>query len=254
MRIVGESRDYYDSARAFGQDANCVFVRSAFAKAEHVPAAECGIVPVEFGALRVGDLERRRWQYSDRISNRRGEFGFSPFVIWFAGVRHAGIRIAERRAAPGFSETVHSTAWSASALREFLVTAEAELLDSGWSLDRDLNSDNIDAWFADKGDERQRNWLAAKGVSIAVSHDLNGSAHGHRWREGRGWKFDVDGLGNLGFAKVLPPYEAFQELSMWVGGVLPNPGSPTVEIGSDVVRAEKHGFDGWSFRRKPAPR
>lgn len=51
------------------------------------------------------------------------------------------------------------------------------------------------------------------------------------------------------FYRVFDPYSAFQEISMYVGGVLlaSTPNIPTV---SDEIRAESHGFDKFSFRKE----
>lgn len=57
------------------------------------------------------------------------------------------------------------------------------------------------------------------------------------------------GLKKLGFAKAVDPYTAYQELSMWVGGVLAGESPKTVKITDDKVLIENHGFDKvFSFR------
>lgn len=53
------------------------------------------------------------------------------------------------------------------------------------------------------------------------------------------------------FNTVLDPYTAFQELSMYVGGVLPKGSNKVIDIVDDKVKAEKHGFDKHSFRKDP---
>jgi hypothetical protein len=55
-------------------------------------------------------------------------------------------------------------------------------------------------------------------------------------------------LKGLSFAKALDPYTAFQELSMWIGGVLGGNSPETVAITDDKVLAQSHGFDKHSFR------
>ncbi len=56
-------------------------------------------------------------------------------------------------------------------------------------------------------------------------------------------------LRNFDFQKIVEPYTAFQELSMWVGAQA-RPERPIVEI-SDEVRLEAHGFDKKFSFRKP---
>lgn len=56
-------------------------------------------------------------------------------------------------------------------------------------------------------------------------------------------------LKKIEFQQVKPPQVAYQELSMFISGVLGTPERPMVKI-SDVDMAAKKGFDKWSFRKK----
>lgn len=57
-------------------------------------------------------------------------------------------------------------------------------------------------------------------------------------------------LKDLEFYRIMDPYHAFQELSMWIGGVLIGPERPMITV-SNEVKIHKHGFDKWSFRKQP---
>ena len=50
------------------------------------------------------------------------------------------------------------------------------------------------------------------------------------------------------FYKIFDTYRAYQEISMFISGVLGGQSPPIVEI-SDQTRIDKHGFDEWSFRK-----
>lgn len=52
------------------------------------------------------------------------------------------------------------------------------------------------------------------------------------------------------FFKVFEAYSAYQELSMFIGGVLTTSAPKTVEI-SNEMKAAKHGFDKYSFKNPP---
>lgn len=56
-------------------------------------------------------------------------------------------------------------------------------------------------------------------------------------------------LSELRFQQVMDPYTAFQEIDMYLSGVLGQSANPMVAI-SDQDRIAKHGFDKWSFRKK----
>tara|TARA_Y100000034_G_C6908961_1_gene422781 strand:+ start:3765 stop:4601 length:837 start_codon:yes stop_codon:yes gene_type:complete len=54
-------------------------------------------------------------------------------------------------------------------------------------------------------------------------------------------------LKDLKFQSVLDPYTAYQELAMFIGGVLPQATTEMIEIANDIMR-DKKGFDEWSFK------
>jgi hypothetical protein len=90
-----------------------------------------------------------------------------------------------------------------------------------------------------------RDYMIANKVSILVE-----GWNKDYWRDNEHC-FDVNPytLKQLGFAKALDPYSAFQELSMWIGGVLGGTSPETVKIVDDKVLIENHGFDNrFSFR------
>lgn len=57
-------------------------------------------------------------------------------------------------------------------------------------------------------------------------------------------------LKELQFQKIVDPYTAFQEISMFIGGVLGNPEKEMTEL-TEKDRINQHGFDKWSFRKLP---
>ena len=58
-------------------------------------------------------------------------------------------------------------------------------------------------------------------------------------------------LKNYGFQRIMDPFTAFQEIQMFISGVLGSPEKETATI-SDVHRLEAAGFDKkWSFRKPP---
>jgi len=60
-------------------------------------------------------------------------------------------------------------------------------------------------------------------------------------------------LRELGFPKVMDPYTAFQEISMFIGGVLGNHEKEVTEL-TEKDRIQQHGFDKWSFRKMREPK
>jgi len=56
-------------------------------------------------------------------------------------------------------------------------------------------------------------------------------------------------LKDVEFFKAVNPFKAFQELSMFIGGVMGGKSPITIEV-SDKDRIAKHGFDKFSFRKE----
>lgn len=56
-----------------------------------------------------------------------------------------------------------------------------------------------------------------------------------------------------GFFQEKDPFQAYQEISMYLGGVLGSEGNDMVQLTDSEVH-QKHGFDKWSFRRMPQKR
>jgi hypothetical protein len=81
-----------------------------------------------------------------------------------------------------------------------------------------------------------REYMIANKYSILVEED-------HARGEESYLQINPIGLKQLGFAKALDPYTAFQELSMWIGGVLGGTSPEIVTIKDDKVLIEGHGFD-----------
>lgn len=52
------------------------------------------------------------------------------------------------------------------------------------------------------------------------------------------------------FFRVFDPYQAYQEISMYVGGVLNGPKNPIPEM-DNQTKIDSKGFDEWSFRKPP---
>lgn len=57
-------------------------------------------------------------------------------------------------------------------------------------------------------------------------------------------------LKKLDFQKFKDPYTTYQDIFQYVSGVLNSRENYMVKV-SDKVKAEKHGFDKWSFRKLP---
>jgi hypothetical protein len=58
-------------------------------------------------------------------------------------------------------------------------------------------------------------------------------------------------LSHYQFYKVFDSFQAFQEISMFIGGVLGQGEKEIIEV-EDKYKIEQHGFNKWSFRKEPS--
>lgn len=240
MRIVG-GRDYYDSALAFGHDAHTTYVRGqemlGVVEAEQLGISQADDLHFRPPAKGKKLLRRYHWRWG-------GEFGYGdrryrPDVVTViaCGKVYAGIRVLVAGAFDYRIQEEVNFFWRADKLESWLEEHELEAnlpprIESlaGYFQPKPLGKDALDAVV-------EQRWTLL--VWDPVDHHHDGKAV---------WKVDQPCLKAVEFYRAVPPHLLFQEIDLWVGGVLPAPGRTTVEI-SDEVRAAKHGMDKTSFRR-----
>lgn len=131
--------------------------------------------------------------------------------------------------------------WSATKLREWVAKTKnlhVEIV-RPW---RERNPSSLETFFEPLPiSDSLREWVILHKVSILIDRPA-------KFRSAREVLVNPAGLKQIGFAKALDPYTAFQVLSMWIGGVLGGTSPEIVKITDDLVLAQSHGFDKNSFR------
>lgn len=72
-------------------------------------------------------------------------------------------------------------------------------------------------------------------------------------RDGEYGTFINDKLNSYSFQKIFDPFAAYQEIEMFMGGVLGLNDPETIKI-EDKYLAKQKGFDEWSFKKMPTKR
>lgn len=248
MRFAN-GRDYYDKILAFGRDEALFFDRSQFAKARYVTGKEAGFTkgpPVSLDFR--GEMSWRK--YSSLTINRR-EYQYTPYVVWFAGERFAGVRLEIRE------NTWHVRLpeepqwfWGREAFIAHLKALHEEHFKAAFDQDAIIREESLVRLFDYVPTKADIDWMVAERVAIAISSDHHYHGEAYYGSTEAGWYLNCDGLSNMGFAKALEPYSAFQKLSQWVGGVLSGVNKPMVKITDEKVILKKHGFDKRSFKHR----
>mgnify|MGYP007011836398 CR=1 FL=1 len=253
MRIFG-GHDYYDGALAYGRDETLVFERRPAKTAEVLSYRDSGLTP-ERGSFSFQRDRKEGWNRWGEIERGRKRYMIKPAAVWFAGKRYGGASVRTFDLRSHYLDNA-SYVWDEERFKALLDSIGVELArPSRWfASERDVDSGDLHRHFSREPTREELDWLIESRTSIAVWQEATNDRNSSHWHQNTGWKVNVDGLGKIGFASRLDPFTAFQELSMWIGGVLPREANPMVEIHDEKTKVRKHGMDEWSFRTPPVAR
>lgn len=256
MRIFSKYHDYYDSALAFGVDPNIIYKRKEIEFPKYSLEAEY-LYGIEFieSTLKRGP-NNCRYYHQQQYNHVSSE----PLILIFCGKLYPGLRVSInwQRANLHWSEVddhhLNKICWSHSDVKSHLEKYKIE-----WEKEprgrkqqwgrygRHLRftSDNVKEFF----DLSLFGNIDMKVQDIHFKFDTPSIAIWHR----DSFKCPVifnPVLKDIDFIRRLDPYNTFQELSMFISGVMGGQTPKMVEV-SDEIRKQKHGFDETSFRKPP---
>ena len=264
MKIISNFRDYYDVCQKYGQDKRVVYTRNT--QDSHEVKLPFNIKQYSFiGEIFTNVPVLRSWDIrNEKFSNEHNlTVGFSNGLVGFCGKWYPHIRM-DITQINNINLTISSNFFVYSySLDEFLFNLERYKFNDFKEFiyrtktrykhkkDNDFNVVNLEKYFkkysgiADKSNifsEQKCPIVFVKGV----------------WRSV--FQSDADNmkvimnpnLHKLNFMKVIDPYTAFQELEIFMSGVL-GVGEPQIVTISDKDKIEKRGFNKWSFRKQSVP-
>jgi hypothetical protein len=223
MKIHSKFRDYYDSVQSFGQDENVHFIRNT--EQISIPAAiQSNIFKnVSFESFLVKTLEKSDYAF------------LVPFVIFFCGRIYRGVR---------YQSYNYHTRESVDLGKIFYNKEEAIKF---FQENQDLKTSFYFSERKRSASEKLGKWLENQQTleleEYAIENKLPIIAIGRE-------AYKNPSLQYLEFFRVVDSYTAYQELDMYISGVLSKDSAMMVEI-SDKDRIPQHGFDKWSFRKLP---
>ena len=247
MRIIG-GKDYYDGVSGFDTDARRVFVRQNFLKAEHRARDKVFELRYEL----VFDSYDRKSRWKDKSSN------LSPVDVIFCGLLYRGLYYTEatyNRETNLHSKIYHCFWDSASTLAE-LERQNCALHDDDFmwkphGIDfrpTRVTIDTIDDYFQPKTlPPAIMDVLIAENIVHSIQIGAAAEYHPKYTDSYPKWFDNTDGLKAIGFASVIDPWQAYQQIDMWLGSQLAKDEDNMVRL-SDKEIIAKHGFDKVSFR------
>lgn len=274
MRIIG-GHDYYDSGMAWGRDNAVTFLRNSDRRVTDHEMQSHFHLPHAYSAARLGRSEQtraRQGQFRQHMlssietwsEGRSIRYEISHANVVLCGKLYRGVHINKNEPYGIHREIEKRWIWTADAMRSFARENDLELDESsnsikqGWTSHKmpgggkkiDIQMQDLETWFTPVTLEGAAlDALISGRITIASMNPLEYPTY-NQANQALTWRIDQPTLADMDFAKAVDPYTAFQEISMWKGGVLPNDGPPVVEITDDKVKIAKAGFHHpTSFRR-----
>ena len=242
MRFIG-GKDYYDGVTGFDTDERRVFVRTNFNKA----------IPLEKGTGYAAGSSGIRWDSYIVGDNglRQKDADLQELRIIFCGKLYKGVVRKESSYDndTGIFSHTFKTFWNPETINAELERQKAKIAEPRKELwfskyrGNIVNTANLPDYFvpSDVGESDLKRL-----IDNNIVHSIGFKNFGDRYGEVR-WYDNTDGLKLFGFAGVIDPWQAYQQIDMWLGSQLAKEEDNMVKL-SDKEIIAKHGFDEVSFR------
>ena len=234
MRIISKFHDYYDGCMAYGVDPKCIYLRE-LKETDNKKEWPPGL------GLRASLKAHKSTGFYDYLSTH-----YETGCVWFCGQSFPFI-IFIRVINYLTSERIYC--YNMEQLEEALLeygSKQEKIFYLNPPKKRFATKEKFKAFFAEnKYSEKEVTELLCKLGMPCLA-----------WTETASWIKSGDRLflnpilKIFQFYRIKDPFQAFQDLSMFISGIMGGQAPPMIPI-SDKIRLEKHGFDSkWSFRKK----
>lgn len=240
MLIVSKFHDYYDTASIYGVDRTCVYIRNedkieikgrGWRDSPHVTLRDG--TSFQLGSL--ASYETKRFKHAD--------YEFKKAVLGFCGHIYPMIKVEKIWGPLYGGKTEVFCFYDHPSFKEFMANEGIQKPQYGYWYTDNMSVDSDKGLFNFFDINR---WTKLEGLFAAFHVPC------FVLRE-RTLKLNPN-LKNLGFMKVKHPQTAFQDIYMYLSGVLGAPLPPKEKM-SDKVLAAAKGHDGeYSFKKPPGKR
>lgn len=239
MRIISNFKDYYDGVAKQGIDTEIVYAREIYEESyEKLNEQVFSYASIFFDVKGLNSL-----RYSEKAELHY--LGFCGKIYPFIKLFSHSITVNSENKRES-SIVLKKIFWSAESFIEYAkehFTCFEKSTYRFWSKTDDLGSESdIKQAF-----KEIKNESMMKELFFSFNSPIFLITPGNRSH-----KITINPiLKELEFFKVKDSYSAFQDLSMYVSGVLNQSDNAMIKI-SDADKIHKHGFDKWSFRKLPS--
>ena len=253
MRIISKQSDYYDSIIAYGHDAkSAIYLReekvlldvnhhdlfrrtNGYGRLNVDSALINKFKPLSCGTV-IGERNKRNF--------KEFKANFETVTVLLAGKLFGGLRVQMTRG-DGWVENV-STFYDVCSVEKYLnsyghTLGDLDHRDNRWWRKEPEANRTIREQLELKGDPRFMNLaIELKAPVLLISE-----------RSGGNFTVKLDPiLKDYQFYKAVESFTTFQEIDMFVSGIMAPENRPTVTI-EDKYKIQEHGFDKWSFKNLP---
>lgn len=228
MRVISNFKDYYDCIQAYGYDPKIVYHRVTEDLGKNITDRIWARITNSEKFLMF--LPSANTIYS---AYYKPQYYFHPFFVIVGGKVYTGYKLMiSNQACFYWEKNVHSQIeYNYDKIHEFIAQYDdnqLKYLENNW--ERVAKLDLSDLCLEAKSPLL----LLSRGSNQVIEKPVN---------------LKDPFLKDYKFAKCLEPYKMYQQLSMFVGNVLIEPNKPVWPI-SDILKAENHGFNKFSFRKQ----
>jgi len=256
MRIISKFNDYYDGVQAYGQDQSLVY---------HRVTEERNFKDSETDKVFGEDTNLYNGMYLEEYTPDNYGIGLESIETFFVGICGIIYPLAkltygtDRRTTPYPHRDVKFTNSSEGmlSLLKQIEGSEATKLVKNWK--KEVRNRWRYRWFeadVEPSIEKQHDRFFDaskfdKYWKFSVDHKIVCFSLRTTINVDEGMRFTINPcLKDLGAVIVSNPFDTFQNIAMYLGGVLGNEAAPMIAI-EDKYRIESHGYDKWSFRKRP---
>lgn len=254
MKIISKFQDYYDSVLGYGHDDHICFVRHQ--KERLIDKRE----PLADACKGFGSYTHR---------GNKGKLGWNYFILGFCGKIYYGITLvhdekAEHSQFSSYPNDVFKSFYNVKEMKTYINEQYSlKLIDKKSYEELNERDNRFYHWGGNRKSQRKNRWekwddyfnretpnilketfFTEKTPYYIIQH-----------QQGVGWDAKISLLTNpilksRNFYKVFDTFQTYQEIEMYLGGVLGNTEDNTVNISDNDMRDAK-GFDNRSFKKPP---
>lgn len=237
MKIISPFQDFYDRALAYGHDDRTIYVR----KPEELFNSHDPVLR----NVRDFDFMFNDFAHNGCTGHDQCSISFHATHVLFCGKMYRGIRVTRKAhwSQPACDKTAvyYDADALVKAVKEMGGSLAVDYRKTGqmWWGRRFFYENSIRDWLAVQGSDAFYNFAVENRYVALVSDPTTPSRVINNAK-----------LADYDFYRVMNPAIAYQEIDMYISGVLPA-ASMVVSPTPDKYKIQAHGFDKSSFRKSP---